>query len=331
MPKRKRQSCASSVTAYTDPRTPGSLGGVARYAKVQGLTLDEARKKLQGELAYTLHRPVRRRFKTSPVLVFHKDDQWQADLVEMQPLKKWNGGNRYLTYYPSTCGPYPSRTRQGGRKPLRLQNDAGKEFYNAPFRRMLEKEGIHNFSTHSDTKASVVERFNRTLKQRMYRSFTARNTRVYLSVLTQLLDGYNRSFHRSIGLAPHDVIDKYEGSVWTKLYGKRFKPRPRPKLKVGDWVRLSEKHRLFKEGYLPGWTEEVFVVQRVAPGRVATYKLKKWDGTPLEGGFYEEDVQKVTVPDGALFHNHLTTTRTSRESWPSKYGSWVPHSALKHV
>ena len=93
MPKRKPQSFASGVTAYTDPRTPGALRGVARYAKAQGLTLDKARQELQGELAYTLHWPVCWGFKTSPVLVFHKDDQWQADLVEMQPLKKWNGGN----------------------------------------------------------------------------------------------------------------------------------------------------------------------------------------------------------------------------------------------
>ena len=42
--------------------------------------------------------------------------------------------------------------RQGGRKPLRLQTDAGKEFYDAPFRRMLEKEGIHHFLTHEDAK-----------------------------------------------------------------------------------------------------------------------------------------------------------------------------------
>ena len=131
--------------------------------------------------------------------------------------------------------------RQGGRKPLRLQTDAGKEFYNAPFRRMLEKEGIHHFLTHEDAKASVVERFNRTLKQRMYHYFTACNTWAYLSVLPQLLDGYNRSFHRSIGMAPREVRDKNEGTVWTKLYGKR--------LKVGDRVRLSKKHRPFKKGY----------------------------------------------------------------------------------
>ena len=96
MLKRKRQNHTSGVMAYTDPGTPGALGGVARYAKAQVLTLDEACRKLQCKLAYTLHQPVRRRFKTSPILVFHKDDQWQADLVEIQPLKQWNGGNRYL-------------------------------------------------------------------------------------------------------------------------------------------------------------------------------------------------------------------------------------------
>ena len=187
--------------------------------------------------------------------------------------------------------------RQGGRKPLRLQADVSIEFYNAPFKRMLEKEGIRHFSTHGDAKASMVERFHRTLKQRMYRYFTARNTRTYVDVLPQLLDGYNRSFHRSIGMAPCNVTYKNEGSVWTKLYGKRMKSRPRPKLKVGDWVRLSKKHRPFKKG----WMEEVFVVQYVLPRPVVTNKLKEWDGIPLEGSFYEEDVQKVTVPDEALF------------------------------
>ena len=64
-----------------------------RYAQAQGLTQKEAIRELQGELAYTLHRPVRRRFETLPVLVFLKDEQWQADLVDMQALKRWN---RYL-------------------------------------------------------------------------------------------------------------------------------------------------------------------------------------------------------------------------------------------
>ena len=87
------------------------------------------------------------------------------------------------------------RVLQQGRKPQRLQMDLGKEFYNALFRRMLEREGIQHFSTHGDAKASIVERFNRALKERMHRYFTARNTRTYLNLLPQLLNGYNQTRH----------------------------------------------------------------------------------------------------------------------------------------
>ena len=342
------------MSAYTDPQTPGSLGGVARYAQAQGLTQKEALRELQGELAYTLHRPVRRRFETLPVLVFHKDEQWEADLVEVQPLKRWNGGHRYLLTVIDVLSKYawvvPVKNKTGtavtqafenvlrqGRKPQRLQTDLGKEFYNAPFRRMLEREGIQHFSTHGDAKASIVERFNRTLKERMYRYFTARNTRTYLNVLPQLLNGYNQTRHRSIGMAPRDVTDDNVRVVWTKLYGKRLKRRPRPKLKVGDRVRLSKKHRPFKKGYLPGWTEEVFIVRRVVRGPVVTYHLEEWDGTPLEGSFYEQDVQKVTVPDDALFRVEKILQRRGHAvkvrwlGWPPKYDSWVPRSSLTHV
>ena len=177
----------------------------------------------------------------------------------------------------------------------------------------------------------------RTLKQRMYHYFTARNTRAYLSVLSQLLDGYNWNVHRSIGMDPCDKTDKNEAAVWTKLYGKRMKRHPRPKLKAGDRVRLSKKHSPFKKGYLPGWTEEVFVVQRVVPGPVVTYKLKEWDGMPLEGSFYEEDVQKVTVPNEALFRVEKMVQQRPRMvkvhwlGWPKKYDSWVPRSALRNL
>ena len=63
---------------------------------------------------------------------------------------------------------------------------------------------------------------------------------------------------------------------------------------------LSQTHRPFKKGYLPGWTEGVCIVQRVVPGPVTTYLLTEWDGTTLEGQFYE-DVQPVTLSTGALF------------------------------
>ena len=84
---------------------------------------------------------------------------------------------------------------------------------------------------------------------------------------------------------------------------------------MGDRVRLSKKHCPFKKGYLPGWMEEILIVIRVVRGPVVTYKLEDWDGTPLEGSFYEQDVQKVTVPDNTLLRvERFYNERTSDES-----------------
>ena len=83
-------------------------------------------------------------------------------------------------------------------------------------------------------------------------------------MLKELVVGYNRPYHRSIKMAPEKVNARNEEQVWKNLYATRLgSKRPKPKLKVGDHVRLNKKYRLFKKGYLPGCTEEVFVVARV--------------------------------------------------------------------
>jgi len=67
-----------------------------------------------------------------------------------------------------------------------------------------------------------------------------------------------------------------EEAVWKRLYGPRLKGKKKPQFKVGDRVRLNKIHRTFEKGYLPGWTEEVFVVHRVVPGPVDEEDLQKF-------------------------------------------------------
>ena len=99
---------------------------------------------------------------------------------------------------------------------------------------------------------------------------------------------------------------------------------------MGDRVRLNKKHCPFKKGYLPGWTEEVFVVTHVRRHPVVTYRLSEWDGTPIKGTFYEPDVQKVQVSDDSLFRVEKVLKRKGRnvlvrwKGWPAKYDSWIP-------
>ena len=64
--------------------------------------------------------------------------------------------------------------KKDGRVPERLQTDAGKELLNKEFQRFLTSKNVRHFVTYNETKAQIVERCNRTLKNRMWRYFTWR-------------------------------------------------------------------------------------------------------------------------------------------------------------
>ena len=274
-----------------------------------------------------------------PVIVGGLDDQWVADLVEVQPLAKYNRGIRYLLTVLDVLSGYawvqPLKAKTGvalvhafdkivkQRQPNRLQRDRGREFYNRTFQRWLEEQWIQHFWTEGDAKASVVERFNRTLKERLYRYFTAANTLRFDDVLPELVQGYNATRHRSIGMAPQDVTWDNEEAAWKRLYGPRLKGKKKPQFKVGDRVRLNKIHRPFG----PGWTEEVFVVHRVVPGPVPTYKIREWDDTPVQGTFYDANLQKVHVSDVFRIEKVLKRQKdrwlVKWKGWPDKYNSWI--------
>ena len=59
--------------------------------------------------------------------------------------------------------------------------------------------------SNSDQKAAVVERFNGTLKSRIWTYFTAHQSRHYLDILPKIVDYYNNTYHRTIGRAPNQV------------------------------------------------------------------------------------------------------------------------------
>ena len=132
-------------------------------------------------------------------------------------------------------------------------------------------------------------------------------------------------------MSPHQVTEKTGPEVWDELYGHRLEQKTTPpKCQVGDCVRLNKEHRPFKKGYLPGWTEEVFVVTHVRHHPVVTYRLSEWDDMPIKNTFYEPDVRKVQLSDDLLVRVEEVLKRKGRnvlvrwKGWPSKYDSWIP-------
>ena len=230
--------------------------------------------------------------------------------------------------------------RASPRQPRQLQTDKGKEFYNTYVQALFKKRGIHHFSTSGEAKAALVERFNRTLKGRMYRYFTAANTLRYVDVVQDLVKGYNASYHRSIGMAPQDVTLQNEKQVWLTLYKPYLEKKKKdktPVFQVGDRVRLSQARRPFKKGYLPQWTEEVFEVSRVIRNSLGpvTYKVKELDGTLIVGTFYSEELQKVHVDDDTVWRIEKVLKRRGDhlyvqwKGWPRKYDSWIHRNQLR--
>ena len=117
---------------------------------------------------------------------------------------------------------------------------------------------MDHFSTQGDTKAALAKVLIKTLKTKLYRYFTAANTLAYLKALPLIVEQYNHTVHSNIQEKPAHVTPDIKYLIWNRLYKKRLRKRTRPKLRVGDNVRLNKKHRVFQKGYLPGWTEEVF-------------------------------------------------------------------------
>ena len=184
----------------------------------------------------------------------------------------------------------------GDRRPANLQTDKGTEFLNAPTQELLKKNRINFYTTENDdVKASVVERFNRTLKTKMWKYFTFKGTHRYVDVLNDLLHSYNNTFHRTIKMSPSEVNRNNESDIRKTIN----KPKEKPKwlLKLGDRVRISKTRRQFKKGYLPNWSDELFTVAVRHPTDPPTYEIDDYDKERVKGKFYELELQKVSKAD----------------------------------
>jgi len=334
----------------------GSLGSVdslfyAAKKKNSKVTRKAVQEWLRAQRVYSLHRPVTKNFRRNRVFAKSIDYLWEIDLIDLQSLKKYNNNFKYLVTCidvlskqafvealknksaDSLLEAFKQILKKSGRKPEKIHTDRGSEFINKKFQSFLKEKGIGFYHTFNETKASVVERFNRTLKQRMYRYFTWKGTLKYIDVLDDLLSSYNRSYHRSIKRSPSSVNKKNEKDVWMTLYANQ-PPKRGYAFELGDEVRISKRKKLFDKGYLPNWSEEIFTISKRIPRNPPVYKLKEYDGDELEGTFYEQELQRViTRGKDQTYKIEKILKKRKRGNdveffvkwlgYPAKYNSWV--------
>lgn len=219
-----------------------------------------------------------------------------------------------------------------GRVPEKLQTDKGLEFFNKEFKKFLKQKNIKHFAAESDMKASIAERFNRSLKERMWRYFTAQNTRRFVEVLPKLVNAYNHSFHRTIGMCPADVRAKHEKGIWIRMFGNLPIPQKRIKFSPGDSVRMTRKKGDFEKGYMGHWTEEQFKVKEHKPLGRSIYNLTDKAGEDILGPFYVEELQKVDTSrykyriERIISHRKINGKKeilVKWTGWPYKFNTWI--------
>jgi hypothetical protein len=282
---------------------------------------------------YTRHRPaVKVAVRRNRMLSSGIGTAYQADLADVQSLatKRGNRGVHFLLcvidIFSRMAWVRPLRRKSAQdvrdalesiwqdptmapRKPtnsnarITMGTDKGKEFLNSAVQQWFRERNIEHFTLQGDHKAAIVERFQRTLKDRLQRMMSSRppaERYIYIDRLPAVVSAYNRSRHSSLGgLRPAEIDRHNEQEIWQRQYRplsrKRYTRRPRDDLQVGDIVLASISKQPFQKGYRRYWHDERFRVASIKQGVPnKTYVLVGLrDGVPIEGAFYREQLQRV--------------------------------------
>ena len=116
---------------------------------------------------------------------------------------------------------------------------------------------------------------------------TSISKNVYIDKLVDIVNEYDNTYDRTIKMKPVDVKDN------TYIDSNKEVNDKDPKFKVGDHVRISKYKNIFAKGYMPNWSEEVFVIKKVKNTVAWTYVINDLNGKEIIGTFYEKELQKT--------------------------------------
>lgn len=340
---------------------------LARF-NISNVSRDQIANWLNQQFSHTIHKKAQTHFKRNPILAPDMDYQWQADLLFLDDLARFNDNHKIILVAidvvsrfmwvevmknktgASTTAAFESILKRAKpRKPQKLQTDKGTEFLNSTFQAMLHGNNIEFFTTYSDTKAAIAERSIQTLKVLIYKYLKEINSNRYIDRIQDIVSTYNSSFHSSIKCAPSEVSPDNVNDVLNNLYGFLWEAdtlnNPKPRFKIGDYVRVSKIHsHIFRKGYKGNWTDEIFQIISIKDTvpRV-TYGLKDLKGNIIMGSYYENEIQKL--PPESLHHQYwnvekILQTKTVAgkkmflvkwEGHDSTHNSWISSDQFKQA
>ncbi len=237
--------------------------------------------------ANEIHKPFNKPKILQKVKVFHKDDIWSADLIELPP--EYYGRTHYkfvltvIDLYTKFTWAKKLKNKTGlevsqvfndiiqksERIPKKLWVDKGSEFYNKNFKSMLEKYTIEMYSTFNEGKAVVIENYNKTLKTHLFKRFTIQDNQKWINIIQDVVDEYNNRIHSVLQMTPAEASefpDKVKEIIMQNNYSNElesFDTKKQNTFEVGDRVRIFKFKYHFDKGFTGFWTSEIFLIKTV--------------------------------------------------------------------
>ena len=158
------------------------------------------------------------------------------------------------------------------RKPKNLESDRGKEFYNNTFQSLLKINNINHYSRYTDKGPSIVERFNRTIRDMLKKPIFLNGDANWINIIPTIINKYNNKIHSTIKLTPIQAsLKENEEYVYQNLLDKRKKIKP--KYQINDLVRTADLKKTFSKGDTTNWSYKLYKITKVINDTIPSYRL----------------------------------------------------------
>jgi len=308
------------LTLYQRKGHPTFFSGINTVAKFHKISNQRAREALDHSSTYVDHRETHRPRQFNAYYIRRRRELVQADLIETIRLSRSNDGVNYILVlidcFTKFAWQFPLKNKRGitikkaldewKRKlgddlPRNFSSDSGGEFYNKHVKQWMIRNNINQARETGECKASIIERFNKSYQNLMYKFMTFKKTRRYVDSLDDLMKTYLNRPHRTLrGLTPA-FADKKENEeqVW-EIHNERYKKikKQSPVFKVGDIVRIKADKQPLTEAsrsYNKQFKSEFYTIRAInARIAVPLYKLTAAaDDEEIDGTWYKEELNKV--------------------------------------
>ena len=373
---------------YKDPSNPGGFSSkrkLLQNARLLRKDISQAdvEEYLSRQISFTRHGDVPKKFIKRRVFVKEGPGfLLSGDLADMTVESKEHNDNVRFLFFLIDCFSrklwvLPLENKKGATIAKTLDEflksnkyryslfwvDDGKEWYNAPTLEICKKHGLKMYSAYNRReKACFPERAIRTIKNKLYKIMTDRNTNRYIDFLQDVIDSYNNSRHRGILCRypneVHNMTDKKEIETLgekqneqklsnygcdIKRENSKINVSQRDILPANTYVRLllNAAESIFVKSYKPIFSEEIFIIDTVINSTPTLYTLKDLLDEPISGVIYRNEIKQTALPEKYLIEKILKTKTCSKtkkklyfvkyQGYPEKFSQWLPAENVDNI